>query len=32
MSVALAVLVVSGYMMWRALRRMKEAEKNRAGA
>ena len=30
--VALAVLVVSGYMMWRALRRMKEAEKNRAGA
>ena len=29
--VALAVLVVSGYMMWRALRRMKEAEKNRAG-
>ena len=25
--VALAVLVVSGYMMWRALRRMKEAER-----
>ena len=30
--VALAVFVISGYMMWRALQRMKAEEKNRAGA
>lgn len=29
---ALAVFAVSGYMMWRTLRRMKEEEKNRAAA
>lgn len=30
--VALAVFVVSGYMMWRALQRMKNGEKNRPAA
>lgn len=30
--VALAVFVVSGYMMWRALQRMKSGEKNRPAA